>query len=161
MFKGFPTLTPKLINTLALQGYTNFVRQDYTAYLKKENHGKTFLFSPFKAYDKAEYYCRRLKKDLLPDYFNVQNPNQKKRLIETAENTRDQECLAKIIEHNYKLGDDERKKIAAFVQSNYPEHFGLMIKNNFRIIIGDNFGEVFYKIRIGAGIIICINDSAL
>jgi hypothetical protein len=150
-----------LINTLEQQGYTNFVRQDYTAYLKKENdEKKTFLFSPFKAFDKAEYYCRRLKKDLLPDFFNVKNANHKKRLVEITEKS-EQVCLAKIIGQNYKLGDQERYKIAAYVKKNYPEHFDLMIKNNFRLIIGDNFGEVFYKIRIGAGIIICINDSVL
>lgn len=162
MFTGFPILTPKLINTLEQQGYTNFVKQDYTAYFKKESDGKKiFLFSPFKAFDKAEYFCRHLKKDLLPDFFNVQNPNQKRRLIETTAKANEQVCLAKIIGHNYKLGDEERYKIAAYVKKNYPEHFDLMIKNNFRLIIGDNFGEVFYKIRIGAGIIICVNDSDL
>jgi hypothetical protein len=162
MFTGFPTLTPKLINTLELQGYTNFVKQDYIEHSEKENPGcKAFLFSPFKAFDMAEYYCKRLKKEVSPDFFNVKNPSQKKRLLEIAENSNKENCLAKIIEHNYKLGNAERNKIAAFMQSNYPQHFDLMIKNNFRIIIGDNFGEVFYKIRIGIGIIICINDSAL
>jgi len=159
MFNGFPTLTPKLINTLELQGYINFVKQDYPVHLKKENPDKGFLFSPFKEFDKAEYYSKRLKKEVSPDFFNVKNPFHKRRLVEIAKNSN--RCFVKIIEHNYKLGDDERNQIAGFIQSNYPEHFDLMIKNNFRIIIGDNFGEVFYKIRIGVGIIISIKDSEL
>ena len=161
MFNGFPHLTPRLINMLELQGYTNFVKQDYIKPGEKIFCKRTFLFSPFKAFDKAEYYCKRLKKKVSPDFFTVKNPSQKKRLLEISEDLDQQECLVKIIEHNYKLGDAERNKIAAYIQFNYPQHFDSMIKNNFRIIIGDNFGEVFYKIRIGAGNVICINDDAL
>jgi hypothetical protein len=160
MFNGFPHLTPRLINMLELQGYTNFVNQDL---LKPEDgeSKRTFLFSPFKAFDKAEYYCKRLKKNVSPDFFTVKNPLQKKRLMEIATDANRQECLVKIIEHNYKLGDEERTKIAEYIRLNYPQHFDSMIKNNFRIIIGDNFGEIFYKIRIGAGNVICINDDEL
>lgn len=161
MFSGFPLLTPKLINTLQQQGFSNFVRQDWTKnYQLNQGGTRTFLYSPFKAFDKAEYYCKRLKKDLLPDFFNIKNTHQKKRLFEAAEDQQ-QVCLAKIIEHNFKLVDEERIRIARHVQTRYPQQYELMLKNDFRIIIGDNFGKVFYKLRIGTGVIVSINDGDL
>ena len=159
MFNGFPILTPKLINTLEHQGFKYFVKQDYNNCNTGIATGRV-LFSPFKEPDKAQYYFRRLRKVSNPDFFDLENPVEKQTLVTIAESAK-QISLTKIIEHNYILADTVRNQLAQYIRSNYPQHFALMVKNNFRIIIGDNFGEVFYTVRIGLGIIVSVKDAML
>ena len=71
------------------------------------------------------------------------------------------DSFVKIIENNFKLDDETRYKIASVVRQKYPQHYELMLKNNFRIVIGDNFGDVFYNIRIGQGVLLPILETDL
>src|SRR5688500_2146260 len=122
---------------------------------------RSYLFSPFKEDYKAEHYFQRLNRLIHPEYYNVQMQNDREKLFALASSPLAKQCYVKVIEHNFKLDDLTRYYIAAFVKEKYPEHFEMMTKNNFRIIIGDNFGDVFYNIRIGQGIQLPVQDSSL
>ena len=160
MFTGFPKLTSKLIETLISQGFLNYVQQRYPVH---PDHAmpRSFLFSPFKEDYKAEHYFQRLNKLIHPVYYNMCSEDDKKKLFEFANTVNSKESYIKIIEHNYKLDDTTRYLIASYVKEYYPNHFDLMAKNNFRIVIGDNFGDVFYTIRIGQGILLPVQDASL
>ena len=158
MFTGFPKISPQLLDNLIKQGFVYFVRQRYT--INADGKNAAWLFSPFKESHKAEHYFQRLQSYNQPEYFDMNMQLHKKGLYGIASNPA-AIGYVKIIEHNYKLDDDTRYQIAAFVKENYPSHFELMAKNNFRIVIGDNFGDVFYTIRIGQGILLPVQDASL
>lgn len=122
---------------------------------------RSFLFSPFKEDYKAEHYFQRLNRLIHPQYYNALMEDGRKKIFEFAESPDARESFVKVIEQNYKLDDLTRYYIAAYVKEYYPQHFELMAKNNFRIVIGDNFGDVFYNIRIGQGILLPVQDTSL
>ena len=155
MFRGFPKLSQKLLDILSKQ-FLYFVKQDYG--YAQSNH---YLYSPFKEDYKAIHYFERLDTSLGKQYFDLRHDSQRVALYKLADLPEAVNSYIKILEHNYKLDDETRYKIAWFVKAKYPEHFQLMIKNNFRIVIGDNFGDVFYNIRIGQGVLLPVRETDL
>ena len=157
MFKGFPTLTTNIVDTLERQHFLYFVKQYYGI----DNGQHYYLYSPFKEDYKAVHYFERLHQWQQPVYFDIRSDIQKKHLITMAGSAQAPNSFLKIIENNFKLDDGMRYKIASYIHSHYPQHYDLMIKNNFRIVIGDNFGEVFYNIRIGQGVLLPVSQTDL
>jgi hypothetical protein len=121
---------------------------------------QSFLFSPFNASDKAGYYFSKLRKDPASEMFDINDLKQKNCLIKLSEMPYTISYV-KIIEHYFKMDNDTRYKIATYVEKKYPDYYQLMIKKDFKIIIGDNFGDVFFRIRIAKGINFSIKDREL
>ena len=157
MFKGFPILTTNLLDTLNRQHFLYFVKQYYGI----EDGKHYFLYSSFKEDYKAVHYFERLHHWQKPVYYDTSNDVLKKHLYAMATGPQAPDSFVKIIENNFKLDDATRYKIASLVREKYPQHYELMIKNNFRIVIGDNFGDVFYNVRIGQGILLPVRERDL
>ena len=157
MFKAFPILSTNLLDTLARQHFLFFVKQ----YYGMEEGQQYYLYSPFKEDYKAVHYFERLHHWQQPVYFDTNNDVLKRNLYTMAAAPQAPNSFIKIIENNFKLDDGTRYKIAALIKQKYPEHFESMIKNNFRIVIGDNFGDVFYTVRIGQGILLPVREVDL
>jgi hypothetical protein len=159
MFTGFPILSKKLIGMLEVQGFRYFVKQNFPRGIQYAAN-QSSLFSPFNALDKAQYYFKMLRKDPASEMFDINDCRQKNSLIKLSEIP----CTisyVKIIEHYFKLDNDTRYKIATYVEKKYPDFYQLMIKKDFKIVIGDNFGDVFFKIKLAKGITFSINDREL
>lgn len=156
MFTGFPKLSKQLLNTLCAQHFRFYTVQDYPV----SNSG-SFLYSPFREKHKAVHYHERLHCSLSPALFNLDLVEDLESIYAIALSPTASNGYVKIIEHNFKLGNYTRKKIATFVERNFPMHYKAMIKNNFRIVIGDNFGDIFYNIRIGQDILLPVLETDL
>ncbi len=157
MFKGFPILSTKLLDTLSRQHFLYFVKQYYGTEAGIDH----FLYSPFKEDYKAIHYFERLHHSQQPAYFGIRKEFSKNELYKLANAPSARNSFVKIIEHYYKLDDNTRYKIASLIKQKYPQHFELMIKNNFRIVIGDNFGDVFYNVRIGQSVLLPVRETDL
>ena len=157
MFTGFPLLSTKLLDTLSKQHFRYFVKQYYGAVGDKFY----FLYSPFKEDYKALHYFERLPSTQSAEYFDLSMEASRAQLYHKATEPAGMNSYVKIIEHNFKLDDNTRNKIAVFISQKYPQHYEWMIKNNFRIVIGDNFGDVFYNVRIGQGVLLPVKESDL
>ena len=159
MFTGFPILSKKLICTLELQTFKYFVKQNFPRGLQYTAN-RSYLFSPFDAFDNAQYYFTKLRNDPASEMFDINDLKQKNCLIKLSEMAYTISYV-KIIEHYFKMDNDTRYKIAVYVEKKYPDFYQLMIKKDFKIIIGDNFGDVFFKIRLAKGITFSIKDREL
>ncbi len=159
MFTGFPILSKKLIGMLEIQSFRYFVKQNFPRGLQYTAN-QSFLFSPFNALDKAQYYFTKLRQDPTSEMFDINESKQKNCLIKLSEMTYTISYV-KIIEQYFKMDNDTRYKIATYVEKKYPDFYQLMIKKDFKIIIGDNFGDVFFKIRLAKGITFSIKDREL
>ena len=158
MFTGFPILSGKLIRTLELQGLKYFVKQNFPRGLQYTAN-QSFLFSPFDASDKARYYFDRLRNEAASEMFDINDVKQKNCLIKLS-GMANTISYIKIIDY-FKMDNDTHYKIAAYVEKKYPDFYQLMIEKDFKTIIGDNFGDVFFEIRLAEGITFSIKDREL
>lgn len=157
MFKSFPVISERLIGNLLRQHFLYFVKQYYGC-----SNGINYqLYSPFKEDYKALHYFERLHPLQQPFFYNTSIETSKTELLNAVKDPSSKHSFVKIIEHNFKLDNTTRYKIASLVQQRYPHHFDLMIKNNFRIVIGDNFGDVFYNVRISQGVLLPVREADL
>jgi hypothetical protein len=157
MFSGFPILSAHLLKTLYRQGFRYFVEQPFPGVSARS--GKLMiLISPFFARDKAEYYLMRLGK-VSKQLYDLNDTVETNTLLQKS--AQHATAYVKILTSRFQLDKYTRNLLAEYLRAREPAFFAKMAANNFRIVIGDNFGKIFYKVRIGQGTELPVNDEDL
>ncbi len=156
MFKGFPILSKHMLDLLYRQRFRYMVQQIYPG---SEQSQKAFLLSPFFAKDKADYYFKKLGKGNAR-FFSLYTKDLREEVLNLL-TKKDSIFYIKVIEQKQILDKSTRNLIGIYLEKFYPSIFQKMLQSNFRITIADNYGDIFYKIKIGPGTEIPVKHSDL